>query len=529
MSDNQFFSEDLARKLFVPVVAANVLLFLFWTLILFSWSVDDLLISARYARNLWEFGIWNWNADGDRVEAYTTFTYTVIPLIGEMFHINPFLVLKLFGLFLYGLIIRRLYVYRAGLSGFLLSLTFVNLYFYTFIHIYGGFETFFFAFLLFEVALMVSGRAPFREKYFYILLLLLPLTRPEGAAFALMGFFLAWRQGQVVKKRLFFGAVLVAGAAYMVWRVLYFGHLLPNTFYVKSVHDSTFNNLKALANTYIDRLMFMTIFLMIIALIGNKAMRWFGALGFGILVFLYYPSGLATDIGTRFFFQVSFFVILTGFLIAHQLVSKIGYLTVCLFLIANTFLTIRSLPFAASIYPIFHKSHIDIGQRLSPYSEKGYSVLVCEAGAIPYYSRWKSYDLLALADERLARESLTLDYLEDTHPDLMLVISDTKGIGNLTVTLAPDPKRTREAVFKQYLDLHPEYKYVSASQRWFGNYTIGIIDTTIADYHNIAATLKENEMTSNAYRFRWKDAVTQRFFRKDIILKERYQLPADEQ
>lgn len=520
-----FFSEDLARKLFVPVVFINGVLFAVWTLLLFSWSVDDLLISARYARNLWEFGIWNWNADADRVEAYTTFTYTVIPLIGEMLNINPFFVLKLFGLFLYGMMIRRLYQYRSGLSGFLLSLTFVNLYFYVFIHIYGGFETFFFAFLLFEMALMVSGRAPFRERYFYVVLLLLPLTRPEGAAFALTGFFLAWRQGKVVQEKVFFGAILAIGAAYMAWRIWYFGHLLPNTFYVKSVHDSTFGNLKALFNTYTSRLMFITVFALIIYTIGNNALRILGTIGFLILLFLYYPSGLATDIGTRFFFQVSFYVILLGFLIVDQLKSKLAYISVCIFLVSMTWSTIGNLPFAASIYPIFHHSHIDIGQRLSPYSEKGYSVLVCEAGAIPYYSRWKSYDLLALADERLARESLTLDYLEDTHPDLMLVISDSPEIGRLTVTLSPSPKRTQEKIFKEFLAGHPEYKYVAASKRWFNNYTISIMDTTIADYETLKATLKENEATSNAYRFSFKDAVTQKFFRKDLVLKERYELP----
>jgi len=520
---NSFFSEELAKKILIPVLVFNGLLFVIWTMFLFSWSVDDLLISARYGRNLVQHGIWNWNPDGEMVEAYTTFTYTVIPMIGEVLGINPFLVLKAFGLILYGLLIRRLYQYRAGLSGFLLSLTFIHLYFYLFVHIYGGFETFFFSFLLFEMALMVSGRAEMKERYFYILLLLLPMTRPEGAAFAVAGFLLAWRSGKVVKDKIFFGVILAIGALYMVWRVIYFGHLLPNTFYVKSVHDSVFHNLKALFNTYMDRTIFITVFAVAILLIKNRSLQVLGGLGFLILIFLYYPSGLATDVGTRFFFQVSFFLLLMGFLLADQLRSKIAFTVTCLFLVANTWGTLKSMPFISSIYPIFHMSHIDIGQRLEPFKEKGYTVAVCEAGAIPYYSGWKSYDLLALADERLAREGLTIDYLEDKQPDLFLVISDTKEIGKLTVTLAQDPQRKTEAVFKEFLARHPEYEYVSASQRWFGNYTIAIMDKTIEDFDEISATLKENEVTSNAYKFKWSDAISQRFFFKDIRLKNKYE------
>ncbi|MEZ5007876.1 MAG: hypothetical protein R2753_06965 [Chitinophagales bacterium] len=511
--------DDKIKKWFIPLLGFNILLFLVWSVFLFSWSVDDLLISARYGKNLVEHGVWNWNPTGDKVEAYTTLTYTIIPIFSELFNINPFLILKIFGLFLYGLTIKRLYQFKHSMLWFWLSVTFLNLYFYVFIHIYSGFETYLFAFLLFEIFLLLSGKAKFKETYFYILLILLPLTRPEGALFAMIAFGIAFYQKQVVKKKIALGIVLGLGAVYMVWRIKYFGHLLPNTFYVKSVSDSTFK-LKALINIYFDKIIYITVLISLLAVIKNKAVRFLGTASLLILLFLYFPSGLATDVGSRFFFQITFFILLGGFIIVQQLRSKSGFLIICVFLLANSYQGWLGVPFLAKIYPIFHQGHVDIGKRLAKFNDEGYTMAVCEAGAMPYYSGWQSFDLLALADERLARETLTESYLEDNMPDLFLIMAETKSTDRLILTLAPDPKREKEAIFKRFLANHPEYEYIAASKRFFNTYTISIINKNIPHYEEIKKELQENDYYSNNTKISWKKIFKQQYFLQDIKLPE---------
>lgn len=507
------------KKWIIPIIGLNLMLFIIWTLFLFSWSVDDLLISARYARNLVEHGVWNWNVAGEKVEAYTTLTYTLIPILGEIVNINPFFVLKLFGLFLYGVTIKRLYQFRHSDTWFWISFTFLNLYYFVFIHIYGGFETYLFALLLFEIILLLTGKAKFKEGYFYTLLILLPLTRPEGALFSVIAFVLAWQQKNVVKNKKAFALAVGFGVVYMAARIAYFGHLLPNTFYVKSVSDGNFS-IKHLFWIYTNKILYIAALVALLAVIKNTAVRVLGLGSLFILLFLYYPSGLATDIGSRFFFQITFFIFLIGFLIVDQLKAKSAFLVVIFFFLASIYQSWMAVPWLSKIYPVFHQGHIDVGQRLAKYKDKGYTVAVCEAGAIPYYSQWHSYDLLALADERLARETLTLDYLEDTKPDLFLIISDTMGIGHLTLTLGQDPKSTKDAIFKEFLAKHPEYEYIGASKRFFDTWTISILNKNIPDYEAIKQDLLENEEMSNNTKIPWKKVLGQKYFLKDIVLPD---------
>ena len=50
------------------------------------------------------------------------------------------------------------------------------------------------------------------------------------------------------------------------------------------------------------------------------------------------------------------------------------------------------------------------------------TMLTTESGALPYYSGWRSFDVLGLNSEEIARNGLSPAYLEETSPDLVALL-----------------------------------------------------------------------------------------------------------
>src|SRR5688500_16079952 len=75
--------------------------FILFSLLFYSFTVDDSYITWRYGKNLVENGVWNWNNNSDYVESYTSFTYAVLSVVPELFSISSPLFFKVFGLILF--------------------------------------------------------------------------------------------------------------------------------------------------------------------------------------------------------------------------------------------------------------------------------------------------------------------------------------------------------------------------------------------------------------------------------------------
>ena len=143
--------------------------FVFYTIILFQYTVDDSFITYRYAKTLISDGIWNWNPSRYVFEeAYTNFSYAVIAIIPEFFHINTLIFFKVFG----GLLIlyvsfRLIYLISDKLILFIaLGFLLLNPYFY--IHAYSGLETPLFIVLLFELIIALTKEEKvIHEKLFF--------------------------------------------------------------------------------------------------------------------------------------------------------------------------------------------------------------------------------------------------------------------------------------------------------------------------------------------------------------------------
>ncbi len=237
-----------AAVLFAAVVAA-----VFCTIAFHQFSdffSDDAYISLRYARNLVHGHGLVWNP-GEHVEGYTSFAHVLLLSLLGLLGFDYAIAARAIGVAAF--IGLALYLYHAGArlvqreshhplvvaAALSLGLCSTPLVIWSL----GGLETTLYALLctvaLWSYAAQMRDPAP-RAGWYGAGLALLGLVRPDGMMFIVIAgaFALAQRiAGQVRDNRHLWS--LIAGAAavwvpFFAWRLLYYGDLLPNTYYAKS-------------------------------------------------------------------------------------------------------------------------------------------------------------------------------------------------------------------------------------------------------------------------------------------------------
>lgn len=210
----------------------------------YRFFVDDAFISMRYSRHLYEGKGLVYNL-GERVEGYSNFLWVLIlALFGGLGFSITQISLYLGYLFstativLAYIMIRRLNPGKPFMN--LLPVVFLanNRTFVVWSN--SGLETALFGFLLisfiYRLHIEYSGS---RKIFSPFIAFLLTLTRPEGLLFSGLGFaFILCTYGNSLeeKKTLlkrWFYLYLTPFSIYLVWKIWYFGDVLPNTFYNK--------------------------------------------------------------------------------------------------------------------------------------------------------------------------------------------------------------------------------------------------------------------------------------------------------
>jgi arabinofuranosyltransferase len=489
-----------------PILVLAALAALFWTLLYLQYTVDDAWISFRYGRTLVTSHVWNWNPSGPREEAYTSAIYTALGIIPAVLHLSPALFFKIFGLACIGAILYRLRTAAATPFAFLLGLLLLALHPWVWIHAYSGLETPLYMLLILELAICVHRGPTVSAPYVYALALLLPLTRPEGIVFAFMGVLLFWRhRGDAPKQLPWLIAAVAAGLLYFLVRWHYFGHLLPNPYYSK-VAQTTFNTIRdsLLYNFSQSNGYFLT--LILLTLLAQKLYtRIFALAGILVLLLLYGTHLMLMNYADRFYFQVTF-PILLFFLIAEDVASsaRIACILAAVFLVALTPYYLRE---ELHYYPSLRASNVDLGKRLAPFAAN-HTLFTGDAGAIPYYANWFTYDFFGLGTNRIAREGVTLAFMQQHHPDLILIESPLPDAGLLT---GPPPSRTTlwsgEIL---YLRQSNEYEYAGATD-FQGFYLAEFLRKDTPQRDEILAALKQNTETSAQTHLSLKDLLLQRY------------------
>lgn len=419
-----------------------VLLSLFWEFVL-----DDSYITYRYARNLAEHGAILWNPGSDPVEGYTSFLWVILNALGIWISADPVLSSKILGslcglavIWILALEVRDLHWSLAFpfLTAVALSPFFALL-------AMQGMETAL-ATLLLVVAARLSLAAQDRPST--RVLLALPgvaflgfLARPDTAVFNIC--LLAGVALPVIKERqpgavkaYAAGVGLFAAlfALYMGWRIGYFGHLFPNTYYIKA---GVQGGLPAAEGMRYAAGFLTSVALPYLLLAGvlisvkrsRGAMVRIAPILAGTILFAYYITTIIPKQGMAFRF---IFPIFPALLLAalHCLSSPAPSpragparprVIVAVLLVA-VFALWPMKGFGRTWRLRQMRTQFDrvaVGKRLADLEG---TLVTSESGALPYYSGWKAVDLLGLNSEEIAHEGISEQLLVDLNPDLVMTL-----------------------------------------------------------------------------------------------------------
>ncbi len=232
-----------------------------------AWTCDDAFISFRYARNLAEGRGLVFNA-GERVEGYTNFLWTVFEAGVMRMGVDPLSFASAAGVTCFGILLFVLTILpRRRASTFVLPFApaFCAVLLHMQIYATSGLETMLFTLLVTAGFLLAADvedgavhtdretRVPVKSKtgIGFFLLCCAVLTRPDGVLFyAVAALFYGHKCfSQELKEhrltRLHSWTIItrivrvhvipaLVLATFAAWKLLYYGDLLPNTFYAKS-------------------------------------------------------------------------------------------------------------------------------------------------------------------------------------------------------------------------------------------------------------------------------------------------------
>lgn len=412
-----------------PLDDPRLLWALIMALVIFAASrafmLDDAFISLRYAENLASGHGLTFNP-GERVEGYTNFFWTLLLAPPFLLGIDPVLFAQVLGLAcLAGTLAlthalgRRLL--RDARMAWLATLV-VGL--HQSVSAYGtsGLETQLVT-VLFLALSWVATRDTFRSSEalgFSLLAAAAVMTRPDSALVALFWLWVALRKApsRAHAVRLI-GPAALLGAAWVTFKLSYYGELLPNTFTAKVGGSSDL----AFGLSYLEAFALATLLLpgallspfLTRALGSPDGDRGLARLLLGaVIIQAILIAGLGGD-----FMEFRFMVPLCPWMVLLTLrgVGRNPWVAAAIsaLLVAWSWAPPVSSSTSAGVEDIAmleghlhtpHQDWIGIGKRLRFDLPAGSDVLLATtaAGAIPYYSKLPTLDMLGLTDTEVARE-----------------------------------------------------------------------------------------------------------------------------
>lgn len=273
-----------------------------------------------------------------------------------------------------------------------------------------------------------------------VIAILLSLTRPEGALVSVATLLLvAWLRPDCGKTRIFLLAVLpfiISMAIFYSWVLLYFGWLLPNPFYVKTGNLLIYPSAIIVFGYFAFHYLFP---IMVIALWINKCERsthrsfLYQGLPAALYVVAYFAINQLQNIELRY--QIPILPILLIYF--AQSIADLKPLDLQkagnkIIFSKRTILRISVLAFIIMgfIQPAIYRGltlpwgefpdALRTGQALHAYQDRGYTMVVSEAGGIPFYADWHTIDAFGLNDPIIAHFGLTNEYLTVLDPEVIM-------------------------------------------------------------------------------------------------------------
>lgn len=439
------------------LMMAGVVGFLLECALLFGYTMDDAFISFRYARNLARGDGLVYNPGQPPVEGYSNFLWTMlfVPVISWGW--NPELVSKGLGIacglgvFAVTVVLSRVFSRDSRFQ--VLAPLFVATSPAIAMQAITGLETHLFGlFFLTGVWLtMKEWETQARFPLSSLAFLGCALTRPEGvllfavslgAAVALQGGARGqggprgFPGGWFVLSMLLFGA---AYGVYTVWRLSYFGSLIPNTFYAKTAGleqvQQGWDYLRDFTSAHGGIFLFLIGFLALVFRWREPRARYLAFIALAYVAMVVYEGGdwmplfrlfapvlpilfLFLQEGVRGLHEAS-----QGWLRSRQR-GKGAELVTAVVLVAMFGFSLAPLPAKAreamQRQELYEKAHRRYGRWLAAHTPPGEPVALSDIGQFGYFSDLPVIDLVGLTSPEIAR---TPGLLHEKRVDPRLVLT----------------------------------------------------------------------------------------------------------
>ena len=480
-------------SLLILFTASGVFFINVYRHILVRW--DDAYITFRYAQNLAAGRGLIWNIGGPNVEGFTSLIDVILLALGIKAGISPVIwsvVLGVLSVLISIYIVVRILVDQFR---FLHPIAAVALGIYlvddvTSIHVTSGLETQ--LFVVFLVLMAYQGLSFLKVPQlkhgilFSFFLFTTILTRPEGvlygsAIFLVLFFFLYKNRENFVYasglKYLILAGLLFVFLVFVygIWKLSYFGYLLPNPFYVKS-NQLSFDGIKYVGYFILSISILYSPFLagVIISFLKNKTKP--GKLN-GVLLYelflLLAPVGLALcyyltiihEVGgahrfsyPTYLFIVSALAITISLMFRERVIrTSTANILIALSIVYLGIMSIVQTHLQFSPIPVdeFTQYHLTIANALKETKLGPDGKVLCDAsGIIPYTSGFTQVDRVGLTDNFLSgRKKVSQkereDYMWNQNPDVYIgyELPATPGFGNKN----DDPVMREEYIQKNLL------------------------------------------------------------------------------
>lgn len=469
------------------VITFSLLLGLAWSN---RFMQDDAFISFRYADNLAHGAGLVWNP-GDHIEGYTNFLWTCLISAGIALHADPVLYSQILGMicFFVSLVVTfklsKLLFQSDMISLLTVLLLGTN---YTFsCYATGGLETQLQTALVLTSMYLLVRQTLFRQSSSSSLLslsLLLTasvLTRLDSLLFAIIIYAGAiaplWKESLHANERrkkiiVLLAPFLLCIAGWFMWKLSYYGDILPNTFYIKGLSFSALG--KGCKYLYMFFLSYLLFPLIIVGFFAIKSLFRKENIVFIIMLsIIVLWSTYIIKIGGDFMefrFMVPIlpfiFILIVWLIFVYLRRPVIRFLLIALVMFGSIY-HVLTFTYSESeqIEPIkqlnghlvdSRENWIGIGKYLDEifHNTPDVSIAVTASGAIPYYSRLTTIDMLGMSDRWVAQHGeklglrpghqriATLKYLTERKVNLVishpLVLEQSAPVAELPM-LPADP------------------------------------------------------------------------------------------
>ncbi|CEG57301.1 hypothetical protein [Legionella fallonii] len=428
---------------------------------IWPFTIDDMFISLRYAKN-WAAGDGLlWNINSPPVEGYSNFSFVVLGTISILFHIDPVISLKVAGLI--GLFFTCFFIYLISRFWFdwrqsLLPCMALLFYKGQIIWAVSGFETtvyqallcgtVYFSFRGLGYHFFPNTRGTPRVLSFLgagFLLSLAGLTRPEAPSLMAVFFILLYCDRPKAEKTaywqgmfLFVLMLLLIFAPYFLWRWHYYGFLFPNSIYCKG-----FANTSMLLDINYLKLIWPFALLALYAWTKKRNDIRYYFLGLPSVLYLIMLMGADPIVAfdNRLFLPA--FVLLLP--LAWKGISEIlllylkqrdQFFTLSLFIVTFCIAFFLIPMMTLADYRYFKNNPLEgeklrgsVVQWLNTHTKQGDTVVIADAGYVPYKSNLKFIDSYCLNNVSMTKYPKAYMYEQFCHdilkekPDIVILTS----------------------------------------------------------------------------------------------------------